>query len=286
MNLDSNIVATGIHIEENCKNFRISRHIFKWDKINICLVRAYCYHFIQTNIIIISQIEGEVIKSKRLIATIINKLQLKPQKTILITHIKNKFYQRLVRLNPLISIFNKNHHFPLDDEEEISLQKVEELIMEDLEPVETWFTLDADLYHEIELQRQGELKGLLKLYLKPDLDFFTLSFEQIEYKLEQIFEPVKDQIKQEKEFELPIRGALFYYPETKLEDQQKPILFIQKKFLKNSTDYNKLSALPYVNEYNVETEVVICVNIGDDRSVCGIFPKINFLRSKKTESDC
>ncbi len=284
MNLNSCIIETGIHIQENCKNFRISRHFFRRNETNICLVRAYCYPHI--NIIIISQIKGEIIKSEEVIIAIIQKLQLKPKKTIWISHIKNKFYKRLLKLNPLDSIFKENHPWQLDDnEKEISLHTVEELIIEKLEPIETWFTLDVDFYHEIELQRQAELKDILQLYLKPDLEFFTSRFEQIEYEQEQIFEPIKDEIIRENKFDFPIRGALFYYPETKLEDQQKATIFIQKRFLTISYDYYKKSALPYVNKYDVKTEVVICVYISDDQSVCGIFPKINFFRSKKMLSN-
>ena len=145
MNLDFNIVITGTHVE-NFNNVRISRHIIRYDN-NTSLLRNYYFRQSKTNIIIISQVKGEIIISEKQISTIINKLQLKPQKIILITHVNNKFYKRLVSLNILTSIFKKNSHFKLDnDEEEVSLQKVEELIDGELEPVETWFTIDTDLY--------------------------------------------------------------------------------------------------------------------------------------------
>ncbi|MDJ0649465.1 MAG: hypothetical protein QNJ60_12245 [Xenococcaceae cyanobacterium MO_188.B19] len=265
MSLDFNIIETGVNIEDYCDNYRVSRHCFRWNESNICLVRAYCYP--RKNVVVISQVQGEVINNEEQIKTIIQKIQLKPKKTILITNIKNKFYKRIVRLNPQ----------QLNDEEEISLHMVEELIESKLEPVETWLELDVDQYQKNELHRQKEIKKLLQLYLKPDLDFFTSIFEQREYELEQIAYKFSRYQKPN----IPMRGALFYYPEIKDENQHKKTRFLTQEYLKESYKYYELSALSYVNKYDVKNEVVICVQISDEQVVCGIFPKIDFLWEKK-----
>ena len=270
MNSDFHIIETGVYIEYYCRDYRVSRHCFKWNESNRFLVRAYCYP--PRNVVIISHIEGEVIKSKEQITTIFQKIQLKPKETILITHIENKFYKR--------SVISNLQQLD-DDEKEISLHMVEELIETEpeLEPVERWLEIDVDIYQKNELRRQEEDKKLLQLYLEPDLDFFTSMFEQKEYELEQI----EYKYRRCRQPDIPLRGALFYYPEVKHENQQKYTYFFPKKDLENSSEHCERSALEYVNHYDVRTEVVICVQIDRDKTVCGIFPKIDFLWEKKTK---
>ena len=271
MNSDLKIIETGVNIEYYCADFRISRHFFKWNNSNKCLVRAYCYP--TENIVIISQIEGQVINTKEQIIAIFQKIQLKAKKTTLITHIENKFYKSLVG-------FNLQH---LDNvKKEISLQIVEELIGRELEPVETWLEIDIEIYQKNELRRQEKNHKLLQFYLEPDLEFFTSKFEKIEYELEQI----EYEYRRYRQSTIPVRGALFYYPDVKLENQQKHICFLNQKDLEDSHKYSDRSALEYVNNYDVRTEIVICVQVDEHESVCGIFPRINSLVSDKTESNC
>lgn len=243
MNSDFQLEETGVNIEDYCRNFRVSRHFFKWNESNRYLVRAYCYPPI--NIIIISHIQGEIIFSKEKIIEIFQKIKLKQKKTILITHIKNKFYKRSVSSNLQ----------QLDDvEEKISLDMVEELILDQLEPIETWLEIDVDIHRKNELRRQEANKKLLQLYLEPDLKFLISVFEKKEYDFEQI----EYQYSRYREPNIPLRGALFYYPEIKQENQQKYTYFFKKQDLENSYESNRL-ALKYVNNYDVRTEVAGCL---------------------------
>lgn len=74
---------------------------------------------------------------------------------------------------------------------------------------------------------------------------------------------------------LPVRGALFFEPEIESEAISERTFFFKQQDLIKSYRFYEKSALPYVNNYDVNTEVVICVRVSDEETVCGIFPRIN-----------
>ena len=108
---------------------------------------------------------------------------------------------------------------------------------------------DVDRYrNKIELGKE-RLESLLGLYLEPKFERLKFIFEQME--------SARSHLETQ-------RGALFYYPE---HDQ---CVFSTKQLL---TSAFEKSAIPYVDTYDVETEVVFCFSIFNELSVCGIFPK-------------
>ena len=108
---------------------------------------------------------------------------------------------------------------------------------------------DVDRYRKkIELGKE-RLESLLQLYLEPKFERLKFIFEQME--------SARSHLETQ-------RGALFYYPE---HDQ---CVFSTKQLL---TSAFEMSAIPYVDTYDIETEVVFCFSIYNKLSVCGIFPK-------------
>ncbi|WP_019505239.1 hypothetical protein [Pleurocapsa sp. PCC 7319] len=105
-------------------------------------------------------------------------------------------------------------------------------------------------HQEQEKLEKVRIQSLLEFYLKPNLAYLISRFE-------------KDKLFFESELET-VRGALFYYPKHNY-CEFSPL----KEFINNS----EKSAIPYINKYNVKTEVVICVCFDDEQSICSIFPK-------------
>lgn len=246
-------------------------YIFRWNDTNICLIRAYCF---QNKIVVIaSQLRGEVLQKKELVSTVIQKLGLNNKLLTWISHIRlssgyklsvERFYKSIVKCNSInfLSLWN-SYYYQLNKKEEISLQMVEELIEDELESIEKWYALASDLYQKRDLHRQEKTNNLLRLYLQDDLDLFAAEFE-LRRKALQVE-----------------RGALFYYPEIVLGNDLMELAFMPKNLLKQSKSYCMKLALPYVNQYNPETEIVICIQTKDNYSICGIFPKPPFKSPEK-----
>ena len=110
---------------------------------------------------------------------------------------------------------------------------------------------DVNRYREKTRIEKARLESLLHLYLEHKLERLKDIFRQMESGRSKSESP---------------SGALFYYPE---HDQ---CLFLYRWQL--TSKHEKL-AIPYVDTYNAETEMVVCFSIyGEDAlSVCGIFPK-------------
>ena len=126
-----------------------------------------------------------------------------------------------------------------------SIEKLAEYEIELSDIVE----FDIDEYrHKIRVGKE-RLESLLQLYLEPKLERFKSIFEQME--------SARSHLETQ-------RGALFYYPE---HDQ---FVFSSRQLL---TNISEKPAIPYVDKYDVETEVVFCFSIDNKLSVCGIFPK-------------
>lgn len=143
----------------------------------------------------------------------------------------------------------------LGENEELSLQVVEELIEFELEPVERWIGLDPEIQHQKELQKEEEAKKLFQLYLQPHRESFAIQFGRMEKILQ------------------AERGALFYYPDTLLENDGKALFFRAIDYLKTSSYTCEKLALPYVEKYNQVTEMVICVRTNDGYNICNILSK-------------
>lgn len=245
-------------------------YIFRWYDTNTCLIRAYCF---QNKIVVIaSQLSGKILQNRELVSTIIQKLGLKNKHIIWISHVRlsndykpsiERFYKSIIKYSYINFLpLQSSHYFQLD-KEEISLQMVEDLIEGELESMEKWYALAPDLYQQRDLQRQEEISCLLQLYLQPHLDLFAAEFE---LRLRECRAE---------------RGALFYYPETVLENELMALIFMPKNLLKRSYDYCDRLALPYVSQYNLETEMVVCVRTNDSHNICGIFPKPPFKSPEK-----
>lgn len=277
MKLDLNTFQGELNIEHNY-NRVILRHIFCWNQTNICLLRAFCF---STKIIVIaSQLKGEILKSSEQITIVIQKLGLNHKQLNWITHVRlsndcdlaaEKFYKSSPIWNSESLLPWSTKSYKLENEEEISLQAVENLIESELEPVYTWIGLALNLYSQKELLKQEETEKLLWLYLQPNLKLFISRVEQITSQYKRISTLTK-----------PIRGVLFYYPKANLENDKKFLWFILQQELDAFSSTSEKLALPYVNKYNPDTEVVICVYLDEEQSICGIFPK--FLSSSATNN--
>ena len=139
-------------------------------------------------------------------------------------------------------------------QEEKSLNIVADLIGIELELAETKGEFKLDFSQQNELRNQNELKKLLQIYLQPQLDSLLLEFEQ-----QMSF------YQSEEEFNQPVRGAIFSYP------GNESGYFLPLEYFGMEENL----ARPYVTKYNVETEVVtcLCLDEGQSKSICGIFPK-------------
>jgi hypothetical protein len=268
MKLDINTFQGEIHIE-HCYNCVILRYIFYWKQTNICLLRAFCFSI--KTIVVASQLKGEILKSSEQIAIAIQKLGINHKHLIWITHVRlsddcklteEKFYKSSLICNSETLLSWSTKYYQLNNEEEISLHAVEDLIEFELEPVDTWFGLALNLHDQKELRKQEEIDKLLWLYLQPNFKLFISRFEEI-----------TSQYKQRPKLTDPIRGALFYYPKIKLENDEKYTCFISQQDLEVITRTYENAALSYINRYNPETEVVICVCLDEEQTICGIFPK-------------
>jgi len=235
-------------------NFTILRHIFRWDNTNTCLIRIY--DICSRTIVIASNIGNIMSTNELLVSQVIQKFKLNIRHITWIEHqglfsnssfINEKFYQ--------IAFSFYADSYTISNKEEIDLETVENLIEFELEPVEEWFGLDGYLQQKKELQDQKEIKSLLQLYLQPHLDFFAERFIQGQ-KLRQAE-----------------RGALFYYPEAGLENNQIAVWFFSQQDLELQHDYHRAIALPYLERYNPHNEMVVCVRTNDELNICGIFPK-------------
>lgn len=111
---------------------------------------------------------------------------------------------------------------------------------------------DIDQYHEKIESGKKRLESLLQLYLEPKFKYFK-SLKPIFVQMESAQSKLET-----------LRGAIFYYP------KHNQCLFSFKQQL---TSAFEKSAIPYVDKYDVETEMVICFSIYNKLSVCGIFPK-------------
>lgn len=238
-------------------------YIFRWNDINTYLIRAYIFQ--DKTVVIASQLSGEVIQSIELISAVIQKLSLARKCINWISQVRlsddhklivERFYKTTVKCNNrnLFPVRNA-YSCHVDSEEEISLSAVEDLIEGELESIKQWCGLASDLYQQRELRRQEETNCLLQLYLQPYLELFAVEFER------------RKGICQAE------RGAVFYYPETRLENNQMALIFMPENYLKERRNYYDVLALPYINQYNPETEMVVCVRTNDDLNICGIFPK-------------
>ena len=236
----------------NTPNCQILRHIYGWSyDITRCLLRIYAFK--TKTIVIASHLIGGVYWDSYLIPEFLQ-----------------NFYKSSVKLNYINSCLDRAD-FGQISEREISLYDVEELIECELEPVETWLDIDADLYQKKELRRQNKLEKLLELYLEPDLEKFTLEFER----MESVWEEFEYEYSKYRKPTLPVRGALFFDPEIESEGTSERTFFFKQQDLLTSYRFYEKSALPYVNNYDVNTEVVICVRVSDEETVCGIFSRIN-----------
>ena len=147
--------------------------------------------------------------------------------------------------DPFCAIFRKDFFV---NPAKINSYSIEKLVECEIESSDT-VKFDVDRYCEkIELGKE-RLESLLQLYLEPKSERLKSIFEQME--------SARSKLETQ-------RGALFYYPE------HNQCLFYFKQELTSA--FEKL-AVPYVDKYDVETQMVICFSIFNELSVCGIFPK-------------
>ena len=125
----------------------------------------------------------------------------------------------------------------------VNFAPIDELVEYEIESTEI-VEFNVSQYRKEIRVREERLQRLLRLYLDPNMDYLKSTIK-----------------KQDPGY---LRGALFYYPEHNNSS------FLFKEQLNSS--YQK-PAIPYVNAYNIETEIVICFSIFRKLSVCGIFPK-------------
>jgi len=248
-----NELVGGFNIERY-SDCTVLSHVYYWNFTNRCLIRAYCFQ--SRSIVIVSQLNGEISGDEILIAGIFQKLKLNRKNLIWINH-QGAFSDCRLATEKFFQI---TFSWSIDSceilgEIEISLQTLEDLIEFKLEPVESWFGLAPDLQQQRELQKQKETKNLMRLYLQPYLELFA---RELEYK----------QKSSQAE-----RGALFYYPEAGLENNQIALIFMSQEKLEMRYDHFDVLALPYVKKYNPTTEMVVCVRTNDDYNICDIFPK-------------
>jgi hypothetical protein len=107
------------------------------------------------------------------------------------------------------------------------------------------------------------LQALLKLYLKPHLGYLKSEFE----KTMTFHETIRSNYEDRSEF---LRGVFYYYPD--LDPDVEYSGFLHTILLDISE--NRLVA-PLLNEYDMQTEMVICVCLCDDEieNVCAIYPR-------------
>ena len=132
----------------------------------------------------------------------------------------------------------------------INFPSIEKLVKYEIESSDI-VEFDVDRYREKIRVGKERLENLLQLYLEPKFERLRSISEQMESARSKLENPI---------------GALFYYPE------HNQCLF---SFRWQLTSMSEKLAIPYVDTYNVETEMVICFSIygRDSLSVCGIFPR-------------
>ncbi|MGL6344779.1 MAG: hypothetical protein ACRC80_37210 [Waterburya sp.] len=114
------------------------------------------------------------------------------------------------------------------------------------------FSLDLIEYREHEQREQERKKSLLDIYLKLHLEDIISQFEESEV----FYQSRLDDI----------RGVLDYYPE------QDTCIFVCKDSFREYHEETEVYDLN-LNEYDVETEVVICVQLNSQSRICGIYSK-------------
>ena len=275
-----------LHIE-NTSKVTILRYVYKWNESK-CLLRIYESKLETKTIVIVSQLDSTFVLDEGLIPQVVQDFELAPENLIWINHISlcsDGISSKEEKFLKTSRSCHKSYRSKTLKCEKIESTKilgwteVEEVIERSLEPVETWKELDPalDIHNERELleklfqlenkeeERREEQKTreLFKLCVKSVLNFLTEAWVREKSKLEAIEG-------------IPLRGALFYYPESPEGGKQKLTRFFQHQDLKNlqldESESCLKVALPYVNNYDAEKEIVICLQFNDQSVFCDIFP--------------
>ena len=149
--------------------------------------------------------------------------------------------------DPFCTILNKDF---LLNPTKINFSPIEKLVEYEIKSLDI-SEFNMSQYREKIRVANERLESLLQLYLEPKLKRLKVIFAQMESERAKLENSI---------------GALFYYPE------HDRCLFSYRWQL---TSKHEKSAIPYVDTYNAETEMVICFSIygRDSLSVCGVFPR-------------
>lgn len=162
--------------------------------------------------------------------------------------------------NPFCTILQKKLFVNIEDTTFMSISTIEKLV-----EIESSNLKKSDiLQYRKRIQIEDErLNALLKLYLKPHLGYLKSEFEKTMTFNETILSNYEDR----SEF---FRGVFYYYPD--LNPDVEYSAFFDTKCLNISK--NRFVA-PLLNEYDMQTEMVICVCLGVNKieNVCAIYPR-------------
>lgn len=162
--------------------------------------------------------------------------------------------------NPFCTILQKKLFINFKDTTFMSIDTIEKLVEIELSNLKESDILQYRKRIQIEDER---LHALLKLYLKPHLGYLKSEFEKTMTFNETILSNYEDR----SEF---FRGVFYYYPD--LDPDVEYSAFFDTKCLNISK--NRFVA-PLLNEYDMQTEMVICVCLGVNKieNVCAIYPR-------------
>jgi hypothetical protein len=162
--------------------------------------------------------------------------------------------------NPLCTILQKKLFINSRDTSFMSIDTIEKLV-----EIESLNLRKSDIlqYRKRIKIEDDRLQALLRLYLKQHLGYLKSEFERTMAFHETIGSNYEDR----SEF---LRGVFYYYPDL------DPDIEYSGLFHTISLDIseNRLVA-PLLNEYDMQTEMVICVCLGDDEieNICAIYPR-------------
>ena len=149
-----------------------------------------------------------------------------------------------INCDPFCTILKKESFINPNNISFVSLEKLLECDIIASETVQ----LNIAQYREKTQAEDDKLQGLLNLYLEPKLNSIILRADR-----EKVISELETKA---------LRGAFFYYPEVNFS-----IFNLKEEFVFQT---NKI-ALPYVDAYDIESEVVVCV-FSSYGCFCGIFP--------------
>jgi hypothetical protein len=162
--------------------------------------------------------------------------------------------------NPFCTILQKKIFIGFDDTTFMSIDTIEKLV-----EIESLNLRKSDIlqYRKRLKIEDDRLQALLKLYLKPHLGYLKSEFEKTMTSRETIRSNYEDR----SEF---LRGVFYYYPD--LDPDVEYSAFYSTRLIRFSD--SRLVA-PLINEYDKQTEMLICVCLGGDEieNICAIYPR-------------